>query len=113
LPSPPGLTAQNRPQNPPAQLQPDPQQQEQQQQDEQQRDQQQQDQQSKTFQGKIIQLQDGTYALVTGQTPEGKMSGHHLDDQDNAKKHEGKQVKVTGTLEAASNTIHVTKIEGA
>ena len=38
------------------------------------------------------------------------MAGHFLDDQDSAKKYEGKQVKVTGTLETASNTIHVTKI---
>jgi len=69
--------------------------------------------QSKTFAGKIMKLQDGKYALVTGQTPEGQMSGHFLDDQDQAKKFEGKQVKVTGTLEVASNTIHVTKIEEA
>lgn len=70
-------------------------------------------QQSKTFAGKIMKLQNGQYALVTGQTPSGQMAGHFLDDQDNAKKYEGKQVKVTGTLEVASNTIHVTKIEAA
>ena len=69
--------------------------------------------QSKTFAGKIMKLQDGKFALVTGQTPEGQMSGHFLDNQDEAKKFEGKQVKVTGTLEVASNTIHVTKIEEA
>ena len=85
--------------NPPAQQQPAPQQQDQ--------------QESKTFQGKILKLQDGKYALVTGQTAQGQVSGHFLDDQDNAKKYEGKQVKVTGTLEVASNTIHVTKIEEA
>ena len=74
----------------------------------------QQDQQaSKTFEGKIMKLQDGKFALVTGQTPQGQVSGHFLDDQDNAKKYEGKQVKVTGTLEASSNTIHVSKIEEA
>lgn len=70
-------------------------------------------QQSKTFEGKILKLQNGQFALVTGQTPSGQMAGHFLDDQDNAKKYEGKQVKVTGTLEVASNTIHVTKIEAA
>lgn len=70
-------------------------------------------QQSKTFAGKIMKLQNGQFALVTGQTPTGQMAGHFLDDQDNAKKYEGKQVKVTGTLEVASNTIHVTKIEAA
>jgi len=60
-----------------------------------------------------MKLQDGKFALVTGQTAQGQVSGHFLDDQDNAKKYEGKQVKVTGTLEVASNTIHVTKIEEA
>jgi hypothetical protein len=74
---------------------------------------QQSEQQSKTFSGKIMKLQDGKFALVTGQTAEGQMSGHFLDDQDQAKKFEGKQVKVTGTLEIASNTIHVSKIEEA
>jgi hypothetical protein len=91
----PGLAAQSGQEAPsPAQQQPD-------------------QQQSKTFQGKILKLQDGKYALVTGQTAQGQVSGHFLDDQDNAKKFEGKQVKVTGTLEVASNTIHVTKIEEA
>lgn len=75
--------------------------------------QQQEQQPSKTYQGKIVKLQDGKFALVTGQTPDGKMTGHFLDDQENAQKYEGKQVKVTGTLEMASNTIHVTKIEAA
>jgi hypothetical protein len=89
---------------PPAQQQPDQQQPGPQQQDQ---------QASKTFQGKIMKLQDGKFALVTGQTAQGQMSGHFLDDQENAKKYEGKQVKVTGTLETASNTIHVTKIEQA
>ncbi len=70
-------------------------------------------QQNKTFEGKIMKLQNGKFALVTGQTPQGQMAGHFLDDQDNASKFEGKQVKVTGTLEEASNTIHVTNIEAA
>jgi len=74
----------------------------------------QQDQQeNKTFTGKIEKLQSGQYALITGQTPEGKLAGHFLDDQENAKKYEGKQVKVTGTFDQASNTIHVTNIEAA
>jgi len=84
--------------------------QQQQQPDQQQPDRQQDQQQSKTFQGKILKLQNGKFALVTGQTAEGQMSGHFLDDQTNAQKYEGKQVTVTGTLEIASNTIHVTKI---
>lgn len=69
--------------------------------------------QSQTFAGTIMKLQDGKYALVTGKTPQGQMSGHFLDDQTDAKKYEGKKVTVTGTLDMASNTIHVTKIEAA
>ena len=53
------------------------------------------------------------YALVTGQTPEGKVVGHFLDNQDDAKKYEDKQVTVTGTFDTASNTIHVTNIQAA
>ena len=75
--------------------------------------QQQAQQENKTFTGKIQKLPSGQYALVTGQTAEGKLSGHFLDDQDNAKKYEGKQVKVTGTFDTATNTIHVTNIEAA
>jgi hypothetical protein len=75
--------------------------------------QQQNQQQSKTFTGKILKLQNGQYALVTGQSPEGKLTGHFLDNQDQAKQYEGKQVTVTGTLDEASNTIHVTNIQAA
>jgi hypothetical protein len=71
------------------------------------------EQQNKTFTGKIMRLQNGQYALITGQTPQGQASGHFLDNQDDAKKYDGKQVTVTGTLDQASNTIHVTKIEEA
>ena len=70
-------------------------------------------QESKTFTGKVMKLQNGNFALVTGQSEQGQASGHFLDNQDEAKKYEGKQVTVTGTLEVASNTIHVTKIEAA
>ena len=70
-------------------------------------------QQDKTFTGKIVKLQNGQYALVTGQTPEGKVVGHFLDNQDDAKKYEDKQVTVTGTFDTASNTIHVTNIQAA
>jgi hypothetical protein len=75
--------------------------------------QQSQDSQEKTYAGKIMKLQNGSYALVTGQTPQGQASGHFLDNQEEAKKYEGKQVNVIGTLEMASNTIHVTRIEVA
>ena len=67
--------------------------------------------QSKIFEGKIQKLPSGQYALVTGQSAEGKLSGHFLDDQTNAKKYEGKQVKVTGSFDTGTNTIHVTNIQ--
>lgn len=70
-------------------------------------------QQSKTYAGKIMKLQNGNYALITGQNAQGQAAGHFLDNQEEAKKYEGKEVRVTGTLEMASNTIHVTKIEAA
>jgi hypothetical protein len=70
-------------------------------------------QQSKTFSGTVMKLQNGKYALVTGKTPQGQLAGHFLDDENDAKKYEGKEVKVTGTLDMASNTIHVTRIEAA
>ena len=38
---------------------------------------------------------------------------HELDDQDKAKEHAGEKVKVAGTLDKATNTIHVEKIEAA
>jgi hypothetical protein len=78
-----------------------------------QQNQQQDPQQAKTFTGKIVKLQNGQFALLTGQTPEGKAAGHLLDDQDNAKKYADKQVTVTGTFDTASNTIHVTNIQAA
>ena len=70
-------------------------------------------QQSKTFSGTVMKLQNGKYALVTGKTPQGQLAGHFLDDQSAAQKYEGKEVKVTGTLDMASNTIHVTNIVAA
>ena len=70
-------------------------------------------QESKTYTGKIAKLPSGQFALITGQTQDGKVAGHFLDDQDKAKSYEGKQVKVTGTFDTASNTIHVTNIEAA
>ena len=79
----------------------------------QQQGQQQEQQQSKSFTGKIAKLKTGQFALITGQTPDGKLAGHFLDDPDTAKNYEGKQVTVTGTLDEASNTIHVTNIEAA
>lgn len=68
---------------------------------------------NQTFAGKIIKLTNGQFALLTGQSPEGKATGHFLDDQQDAQKYEGKQVTVTGTFNEASNTIHVTNIQAA
>ena len=47
-------------------------------------------QESKTYAGKIMKLSNGNFALVTGQTPQGQPAGHFLDNQDEAKKWEGK-----------------------
>jgi hypothetical protein len=70
-------------------------------------------QQGKTFAGKIVKLQNGQYALLIGQPPDGKAAGHFLDDQDNAKKYENKQVTVAGSFDTASNMIHATNIQAA
>lgn len=103
----PGLRAQDQQAPPPQQQQPPPQEQQPPQQGQQAAP------QSQTFAGTIMKLQDGKYALVTGKTSQGQLSGHFLDDQDGAKKYEGKKVRVTGTLDMASNTIHVTNIVSA
>ena len=71
----------------------------------------QQQQESKTYTGKVQKLPSGQYALVTGQSADGKLSGHFLDDQEKAKQYEGKQVKVTGNFDTSSNTIHITDIQ--
>ena len=60
---------------------------------------------SKTFNGKIAN-HDGKYTL---QGEDGKT--YQLDDQDKAKEFDGKSVKVTGTLDEESMTIHVSEIE--
>jgi len=38
---------------------------------------------------------------------------YQLDDQDSAKKYEGKKVMVTGSVDSSSSTIHVTRIKPA
>ena len=68
---------------------------------------------NQTFTGKIIKLTTGKFALLTGQSADGKPTGHFLDDQENAQKYDGKQVTVIGTFDEASNTIHVTNIQAA
>jgi hypothetical protein len=115
----PGLAAQTSPQTSPYAQQPGQQPQAQQPQQPgqpqaQQPGQQQSAQQAnQTFSGKVVKLTSGKYALLTGQTPDGKPAGHFLDDQENAQKYDGKQVTVTGTFDEASNMIHVTNIQAA
>ena len=65
-------------------------------------------QKSTTLVGKVVKAKNGQYALLTDEQA-GK--GVYLDDQDKAKAFEGKNVKVTGTLEAARNLVHVTDIQ--
>jgi hypothetical protein len=67
-------------------------------------------QKSQTFVGKIVKAKNGQYALLTDEQA-GK--GAYLDDQDKAKQFEGKNVKVTGVLEASRSLIHVSNIEPA
>jgi hypothetical protein len=62
----------------------------------------------RTFAGKISKS-GGKYVL---QDPASKVA-FSLDDQKTAKKYDGKTVVVTGSLDTASNTIHVQKIEAA
>lgn len=63
-------------------------------------------QKAQTFTGKIAQS-NGGYVL----SDEANKVSYKLDDQDKAKQFEGKNVKVTGTLDASSNTIHVADIQ--
>jgi len=69
---------------------------------------QQEQQKTKTFVGKIVKAKNGQYALLTDEQA-GK--GAYLDDQEKAKQFEGKNVKVTGVLEASKDLIHVSNIE--
>ena len=64
-------------------------------------------QKSRTFVGEIVKAQNGRYALLTDRQ---KGTGFYLDDQDKAKQFENKPVKVEGTLDVATNTIHVANI---
>jgi Protein of unknown function (DUF5818) len=60
---------------------------------------------AQSFTGKIMN-HDGKYAL---HGEDGKT--YQLDDQDKAKNFDGKDVKVTGTLDEETMTIHVSQIE--
>ena len=63
----------------------------------------------RSFSGKIAKDSNGNYILQD----DASKASLALDDQAKAKKFDGKNVVVTGTLDASSNTIHVQKIEGA
>jgi hypothetical protein len=63
-------------------------------------------QQSQTFAGKIVKAKDG---LVL--KDEATNTTYKLDNEDQAKQYVGKSVKVTGTVDPATNTIHVANIE--
>ncbi len=62
--------------------------------------------QAQTFTGKISKHGDKYILRDTA----AKMT-YDLDDQDKAKSFEGKDVQVTGTLDAQTNTIHVADIQ--
>ena len=71
---------------------------------------QQEEQKPQTFVGKVVKVKNGQYALLLDEQ-DGK--GVYLDDQEKVKAFEGKNVKVTGTLDMAKNVIHVTDIQAA
>ena len=60
---------------------------------------------AQTFTGTIVK-DGGKYILKTSGT-----NVYELDDQERAKRYEGKQVKIAGTLDATGNSLHVTSIE--
>jgi len=72
---------------------------------------QQNEQKPHTFMGKI-ENSNGELVLAGGyasRDPKDKAT-YKLDDQEKAKPFEGKNVRVRGTLNASTNTIHVTSI---
>jgi len=69
---------------------------------------QQQSQSDQQVTGKIVKSNDGKYVLV-----ESSGTMYQLDDQDSAKKYEGRKVMVTGTMDSSGSTIHVTRIKPA
>lgn len=60
---------------------------------------------TEAFTGRIAQA-EGKYVLVD----DGQRATFQLDDQEKAKQFDGKNVKVTGSLDTATNTIHVAEI---
>jgi hypothetical protein len=62
--------------------------------------------QPQVFMGKIVK-EEGSLALKD----EATSNVYKIDNEDLAKEYVGKSVRVTGTLDSTSNTIHVTNIE--
>jgi outer membrane biosynthesis protein TonB len=60
---------------------------------------------AQAFTGTIVK-DSGKYMLKVSQG-----SAYQIDDQEKVKPFEGKQVKIAGSLDANSNTLHVTSIE--
>jgi lipopolysaccharide export system protein LptA len=67
-----------------------------------------QSQQAQTFTGKIMKSK-GSVVLKD----DSSSTAYKLDSEDQAKQYIGKNVKVTGTLDPATNTIHVSNITPA
>lgn len=70
--------------------------------------QQQKEAQEKAYVGQVIQAQNGQFALLTDKTA-GR--GYFLDDQAKAKKYNGQTVKVTGTVDTETKTLHIAEIQ--
>jgi Protein of unknown function (DUF5818) len=63
-------------------------------------------QDAESFTGTVVKSGD-KYVLKTD------TGTYQIDDQDKAKQFEGKQVKVSGNLDKATSTLHVTDIQAA
>jgi hypothetical protein len=63
---------------------------------------------SKTYVGQVIQAQNGQYALLTDKS---SGRGYFLDNQEKAKKFSGQNVKVTGTVDTQTKTLHIAEIQ--
>src|SRR5207253_4613130 len=63
-------------------------------------------QDGESFTGTVVKSGD-KYVLKTD------TGTYQIDDQDKAKQFEGKQVKVSGNLDKATSTLHVTDIQAA
>ena len=59
-----------------------------------------------TFTGTVMN-DGGKFVLVVSDGS----SKYQLDDQEKAKRYEGKQVKIAGTLDVERNTVHIVSIE--